>query len=151
MTYLTLLPPPNNNVDANRVSSLKQDNDFDAPTLGVKDKFDPNNPPIVGVKDKFDPNNPPIVGVKDKFDPNNPPIVGACTTLVDFSVVAANNRFPAPVRNQGSACGSCYSFSCSSVMSGLLSLFKNVKYDFSTQEIVDCSSAYGNLGCNGGW
>ena len=25
MTYLTLLPPPNNNVDANRVSSLKQD------------------------------------------------------------------------------------------------------------------------------
>ena len=137
MTYLTLLPPPNNNVDANRVSSLKQDNDFDAPTLGVKDKFDPNNPPIVGVN--------------DKFDPNNPPIVGACTTLVDFSVVAANNRFPAPVRNQGSACGSCYSFSCSSVMSGLLSLFKNVKYDFSTQEIVDCSSAYGNLGCNGGW
>ena len=137
MTYLTLLPPPNNNVDANRVSSLKQDNDFDAPTLGVKDKFDPYNPPIVGVK--------------DKFDPNNPPIVGTCTTVVDFSVVTASNRFPAPVRNQGSACGSCYSFSCSSVMSGLLSLFKDVKYDFSTQEIVDCSRSYGNLGCNGGW
>ena len=32
MTYLTLLPPPNNDVDANRVSSLKQD-DPDHPVI----------------------------------------------------------------------------------------------------------------------
>ena len=38
MTYLTVLPPPENNVDANRVSSLKQDDDEPEPWVGQKPK-----------------------------------------------------------------------------------------------------------------
>lgn len=56
----------------------------------------------------------------------------------------------AAVKNQAS-CGSCYAFSA---VTGLESLNfnKNKKLvTFSEQQLVDCSSAYGNQGCNGGW
>ena len=62
-----------------------------------------------------------------------------------------------PVRDQGS-CGSCWAFAISGATestwiqtlnsTGLTNL---TEYYLSPQELVDCSSSYGNLGCSGGY
>ncbi len=57
----------------------------------------------------------------------------------------------ASVKNQGN-CGSCWAFSASGALEGLAGLTKGVIYNFSPQQLVDCSlkAEYGNEGCNGG-
>jgi xylem cysteine proteinase len=65
-------------------------------------------------------------------DPNNIPINGKCETAV---------------RNQGQ-CGSCWAFSASGALDGLLCLSSEENYAWtSPQELVDCTCS----GCNGGW
>lgn len=55
------------------------------------------------------------------------------------------------VKNQG-MCGSCWAFSACGALEGLAGLTKGVMYNFSPQQLVDCSSKteYGNEGCDGG-
>ena len=48
-----------------------------------------------------------------------------------------------PVRNQGS-CGSCYAFSAINSLEGLYKIKKGTLPQLSEQQIVDCSSGYGN-------
>jgi C1A family cysteine protease len=54
-----------------------------------------------------------------------------------------------PVKDQGQ-CGSCWAFSATGQMESFF-LFKGVKVSLAEQQLVDCSSAQGNQGCNGGW
>ncbi|KAF2070480.1 hypothetical protein CYY_008205 [Polysphondylium violaceum] len=58
--------------------------------------------------------------------------------------------FVSSVKDQG-GCGSCYAFSAVGALESQYFRINQRMLDFSEQELVDCSSIYGNSGCRGGW
>ncbi len=54
------------------------------------------------------------------------------------------------VRNQG-GCGSCWAFAAAGALESTYLVQLSLPTTLSTQQLVDCSGAYGNHGCSGGW
>lgn len=70
------------------------------------------------------------------------PVVGLNVDWVGYGAVS-------PVKNQGS-CSATYAFSAIGGIEGISYIYFKAQTEYSVQQLIDCSSTYGNQGCNSG-
>ena len=86
---------------------------------------------------------------------DRPPTTNAIEHDINIAVPNAVNWVTAgkvgPVKDQGQ-CVSCWAFSATAAVESNIAITTGLAVpNFAEQQLVACSGAYGNGGCNGGW
>lgn len=92
-----------------------------------------------------------LTGLKVPSDLERGPFnLNVVNVSLPASVDWRKRGFVTEVKTQGS-CGSCWAFSAAGALEAQLKKRTGVLMSLSTQNLLDCSSKYGNHGCQGGF